>query len=192
MYTPSRCARAVWPGHAHRRPSPRAFLVLASALLALCAFWLPVAPAAPAGTVLAQNATPTPLPTLSASSLPDVNPGKPRPEPLGHVFGDSSADNSCLQGAGESGIAGAMVRLKDGSGDILRQQLTNSYGLYDLLDAQVSLPSGTYTIDVVPPSGSSFRCVKPGTANQAQQQQPVTIQSPDLVPDELLVNFGLQ
>ena len=137
-------------------------------------------------------ATPTPLPTLSTSSLPDASPGKPRPEPEGHVFGDSSADNDCLQGAGEGNIAGAMVRLKDGSGDILRQQLTNSYGLYDLLDPQVNLPSGSYSLEVVPPSGYSFRCVKPGTANQAQQQQPVTIQSPDLVPDELLVNFGLQ
>ena len=140
-----------------------------------------------------QAPTPTPLPSLSGSSLPYWPPGVPRPEPSGLVFHDTSSDAACAQDQGEGPVSGVMVRLKDGDGVILRQQLTNSYGLYDLQDSQAALSSGSYTLDIVLPSGSglSFRCARPGTANPAVQQSPIAIQSPGLVPDDLLVTFGV-
>ena len=191
MTTTTRLALAARPGLAHRRITKLAMPVTAAAIAIVCALQPGHSGPAPVGAQ--QDPTPTPLPTLSGSSLPYIAPGVPRPEPVGKVVHDSSSDEACSQDLGEGAVAGVMVRLKDGSGAILRQQLTNSYGLYDLQDSQASLSSGSYVIDIVPPSGSglSFRYARPGTANPPVQQSPIAIQSPGLVPDDLLVNIGV-
>ena len=191
MTTTTRLALAARPGLAHRRTTKLAMPVMAAAIAIVCALQPVRNGSSPVQAQ--QDPTPTPLPTVSGSALPYIQPGIPRPEPVGIVFQDDSSDQTCSQDLGEGAVQGAMVRLKDGSGVILRQQLTNSYGLYDLQDSQAALSSGSYTLDIVPPSGSglSFRCARPGTANPAVQQSPITIQSPGLVPDDLLVTIGV-
>ncbi len=194
MKTSSRPARADRPGHAPcRRCSPWILPVL-SALLVMAATGLPVAPTAAPGIALAQQGpTPTPLPTLSVSSLPDNLVRFPRPEPLGKVVVDNTADSTCSPNSGESPVGGAMVRLKNANAEILRQQMTNSYGLYDLWDDQVELAAGSYLIEVLPPAGGSlgFRCAKQGS-HQAQPQQPASVTLPGQAPADLTVNFELQ
>ncbi len=191
MTTTTRLALAARPGLAQRRI--RRLTILAIAAGIAIAWALQPVRIGQSPVRAQQDATPTPLPTLSGSSLPYIPPGIPRPEPVGLVFQDGSNDQACVQDLGEGGAEGVMVRLKDGSGAILRQQLTNSYGLYDLQDSQAALSGGSYTIDIVSPSGSglSFRCARPGTANPPVQQSPIAIQSPGLVPDDLLVNIGV-
>lgn len=194
MKTPTRPARADRPGHAPcRRCSPWILPVL-SAVIVMAATGLPAAPTAAPGIAWAQQgATPTPLPTLSTSSLPDKLGRFPRPEPFGKVVVDASADTTCSPNTGESPVGGAMVRLKNADAEILRQQMTNSYGLYDLWDDQVELAGGSYLIEVLPPAGGGlgFRCAKQGS-NQAQQQQPASVTLPGQVPADLTVNFELQ
>lgn len=190
MNTTTRLAPAVRPGHACR-PHLCLTLLAAAAFLGVASF--PTFPGAALPAHAEPDPTPTPLPTLTGSSLPEVNPGVPRPEPQGLVFNDTSNDQACSQDLGEGAAAGVMVRLKDGSGTLLRQQLTNSYGLYDLHDSQAALGSGSYQLDIVPASGSglSFRCAKPGTAHPAVQQSPVAIDSPGYVTADLQVNIGI-
>lgn len=191
MNTTTRFAPAVRPGHACRPHLP---LTLLAATAFVIAAGFPIFPGSAVPAHAEQDPTPTPLPTLSGSSLPGVEPGFPRPEPFGLVVHDTSNDQACTQDLGEGPVAGVMVRLKDGSGTVLRQQLTNSYGLYDLLDNQVALDSGSYQLDIVPASGSglSFRCAKPGTAHAAVQQSPVSIASPGYVPADFPVTIGVQ
>lgn len=190
MSTTTRHAPAVRPGHACRPHLP---LTLLAAAVLFGAAGFPTFPGSAVPAHAEPDPTPTPLPTLSGSELPQVAPGYPRPEPFGVVFQDTSNDQACSQDLGEGAAAGVMVRLKDGSGNLLRQQLTNSYGLYDLLDNQAALGSGSYTLDIVPASGSglSFRCAKPGTAHAAVQQSPVAIDSPGYVPADFPVNIGV-
>jgi len=190
MITTTRFAPAVRPGHACR-PHLHLTLLVATAFGIAAGFPTFHGSAVPAHAE--QDPTPTPLPTLTGSSLPETMPGVPRPEPQGLVFHDTSNDQACSQDLGEGPVAGVMVRLKDGSGTLLRQQLTNSYGLYDLQDSQAALSSGSYQLDIVPASGSglSFRCAKPGTAHSAVQQSPVAIDSPGYVTADLLVNIGV-
>lgn len=191
MNTTTRFAPAVRPGHACRPHLP---LTLLAATAFVIAAGLPTFPGSAVPAHAEQDPTPTPLPTLTGSSLPSAAPGIPRPEPFGLVLHDTSNDQACTQDLGEGPVAGVMVRLKDGSGTLLRQQLTNSYGLYDLLDNQVALDSGSYQLDIVPASGSglSFRCAKQGTAHSAVQQSPVSITSPGYVPADFPLTIGVQ
>lgn len=191
MTTTTRLALAARPGLAQLRIRRMAMLAMAAVIAVAWALQPVRIGRSPVRAQ--QDPTPTPLPTLSGSSLPYIPPGIPRPEPYGLVFQDGSNDQACSQDLGEGAVGGVMVRLKDGAGAILRQQLTNSYGLYDLQDSQTALGSGSYVIDIVPPSGSglSFRCARPGSANPPVQQSPIAIQSPGLVPDDLLVTIGV-
>ncbi len=148
----------------------------------------------PRTVVRAQSATPTPLAASSASSL-DIAPGVPRPEPMGGVHLESSLANCVRNASGEMNepaVAGVMIRLKNSAGTILRQQPTNSYGIFDLYDANVALDEGSYELDVVlDGTGWGFRCAQPGTEQSTVYSSPVGIESPGDYPEEMRITIGV-
>jgi hypothetical protein len=178
-----------------RRPAARHLVALAAAAALGASALLTSANGRPA-VVLAQSATPTPLPTSSLAQLPDTGQ-IPRPEPMGDVHLESSINNCVRNAPGESGeaaISGVMVRLKDTGGNIVRQQLSNAYGIFDLYDANVGLAEGNYQLEVVPPGGSgwSLTCAQPGTAQNTVYSSPVGLTSPGYYPATMKVTIGLQ
>lgn len=73
------------------------------------------------------------------------------------VFNDTNGDG--VQDNGETGVAGVTVNLLNNSGAVIATTTTNAQGQYTFTE-----PSGTYTVQVVPPSGTSISVQAGGAA----------------------------
>lgn len=73
------------------------------------------------------------------------------------VFSDTNGDG--IQDNGETGVAGVTVNLLNSSGAVIATTTTNAQGSYTFTET-----TGSYTVQVVPPSGSSISVQAAGSA----------------------------
>jgi protocatechuate 3,4-dioxygenase beta subunit len=96
-----------------------------------------------------------------------------------------------IQGAGEEGVAGVTVTLKDFLGNVVATTVTNSLGNYLFTD----VPAGTgYTIEFTPPIGTVFSPTGAGTDSTDNNANAFGVTAPFTVlagKDNLTIDAGI-
>jgi hypothetical protein len=135
------------------------------------------------------NPIPAPVVLASDSSIdPTIDFGfnPPCSGSIGNlVWDDLNRDG--LQDAGEPGIDGVTVRLRDASGVLLASTTSASGGLYQF----GGLCAGSYQVEVMPPSGRSASPALSGSDRAADSNpNPSQVTLPDDFASDQTVDFG--